>query len=259
MNRKPFNLVNSITIIGLPIALLALYLTINPVSSSTKNLGINLRSQSPIITDEFSNGLEFTVNGVATNNVYLNEIEIFNSGNVTIEKQDFFESQPIQLFFGEDCTILKSSIKAEPETFNKRVKYIVDDTKYLNILPTLINAGDSAIVKIITAKCKPKFEVNADISGIPKISQNWSTTEQINSWWKVAILLVVMSSGMYFSIIYLPNILKAPWYISTFSFAITMLVSVYIIQFLLVPKIRLVDQIPAMCREIYRNIGGGDF
>lgn len=58
-----------ITVVGFAFGIYAYF---NPLNADKKDLIIRPTIQSPIIKDEMTNGLEFTVNGIKTNNVYLN-------------------------------------------------------------------------------------------------------------------------------------------------------------------------------------------
>lgn len=239
-----------IPLIGILVGLATSILTYNyETSKDNKSLLINLRTQSPIVNDAISNGLEFTVNGIKTNNIYLNEVEIINVGRIPILESDFYKNIPIKIDFGSKCKILNlSKTNVSPKEFNSRSKFTFSGGS-ISFLPTLINPGDRMILKTITADCKPAFLTSSNIVGVPKILETWTIDGKVKVKWLYLIALIVIGASVFklsTFISYIPGIHQGVANLAkAFIFVIISLVVLNYAGF----NPEVVKQVPEICKD----------
>ncbi len=241
-----------ITVAGFAFGLYAYY---NPLNADKKDLIVRPTIQSPIIRDEITNGLEFTVNGIKTNNVYLNEVELVNSGTVPISKDDFYDSQPAIIDFGDKCEIVSASVDAKPDGFKRRISFSSKGGE-VKIEPTLINPGDSAILKVVTANCEPSFTALVDIEGISEISKNWTIEEYKRPVWLAVLLVTSLVAWLTFGTTILNKRSSLNENVKTLIVLFGAVIIFSSFNFFdKVPKA--VSQIPEICRDIYNKATSG--
>lgn len=231
--------------------LVAVYFGIVQISQnklSNKELLINLTVKSPLITKEITSDLDFSVNGIKANDVYYNEISMENTGGQSILKEDFYESNPISLYFGSSCNIVSLQTTSSPDNFKDRLE-VKKVNNHIEILPTLINRGDTTTIKVVTANCNPNMIIKGSINGISKISENWTVSEPKNSIVGILILVIIIAlilSG------YLSEVL--PRYLRYLVVIVFSAVSIILIINSNHSKSTFVNQIPSICKQFFSNL-----
>jgi len=116
------------------------------------------------VSESIKANIKILYDNKQVNDVYLLEINIFNSGNTSILEKEY--NTGITFDFGSNSKVLTASvIFADPADVNpkintKKSKVIVD--------PVLLNKGDSIILKVIATQVG-KITVEGRIIGVKKI------------------------------------------------------------------------------------------
>lgn len=117
------------------------------------------------IDSKFRNSIEVKFNGDKVDNLWLLIIKIVNSGNTPIEKKDFDTSLSIE--FNEGSQVLDAEVIS---TFPNNLQIEINHSSgKIEISPTLLNFGDNYSIRAMISGAKPKFILNARISGVKKL------------------------------------------------------------------------------------------
>lgn len=110
------------------------------------------------IQKSLGNKVEVTFEGKAVDELRLIIIKLWNSGNVTVKPDDFYE--PIVFSF-ENGHVLDSDIVEElPENINASVEY---NEWQVTLMPTFLNPKDSITIKILLDGTVGKINVKGRI------------------------------------------------------------------------------------------------
>ena len=130
-------------------------------------MGYNIKSLVPLLSigKEIGKDLVILYKGKKVEQVHLIEIDIINSGNVSIKSTDFY--RPISVNFGDDAQIFTCEItKSKPSDLNPKIQI---NNNNLVLEPLLLNGGDIISLKILVEKFK-EIVVEGRIIDINKIS-----------------------------------------------------------------------------------------
>lgn len=135
-----------------------------------KEISYEIASDMPLflIGDEEEKGnLEIQYEGKDIEQAYVGTIQIFNSGNMPIEVDDF--ASPISVYSSKAGQILTAKIvDREPDDLDVSID-IKDGEVVLN--PTLFNRGDALTLRIICTEPCAEMVAKGRIKGVKKIKK----------------------------------------------------------------------------------------
>lgn len=171
-------------IIGTIIAVITIVVTIVIYlkSRTRKSFSFRVISRTPLysISEDVKDDVEILYKGRKVEDVNLVQIEFLNSGNAPIEPKDYYN--PVSVSFDEKAQILTSEIaKVEPSSVQASVN---SDGKKAVLSQTLLNTGDSIIVKMLVDKLggTSKIKVDGRIAGVKEIQESiprFNTTDKL--------------------------------------------------------------------------------
>ena len=157
-------------IIGNIVAIIAVLVSLILFILSTKSKGFSyyIESANSVVRVEenVSDKVEVLYEGSKVENVNLIVVTIRNSGNLSIEKEDF--TRPVLFGFGWDAKVLSVSVvETEPPSFDP--SFLLNDNT-VELVPILLNGGDNFIVNFLVSDWDPDaFEVHGRIVGVKDI------------------------------------------------------------------------------------------
>jgi hypothetical protein len=96
-------------------------------------------------------------------------IKICNTGNVAIKSEDFDQSNPIELDFGQKSRLLDVEVLGtSPQNLRSRIKLSVDQ-RSIKLEPLLLNAKDYLKLKILISESSGFFKVYGRIIDVKDI------------------------------------------------------------------------------------------
>lgn len=158
-----FIITTILTILAIVIALGIFYF------QSNKALSYEIISISPLLSSSIPSEeqLQILYHGKNVQSPLITYIQIKNTGKVPIEKANFDGS--LILDMGEKTKLLSIfTTEKNPKSINFDYKINTDNSK-IEIMPTLLNPGDSVTLRIITSEDPPKPVLLGRIVGIKDI------------------------------------------------------------------------------------------
>jgi len=157
-----------------------------------KSLSYEIISLTPLLSieEEIKGDLQVLYHGNPVDQVHLIVIEIKNSGNTPIRKEDF--ERPVNFNFGEETEIFTAEITdTNPNDLEAFVN--IEDGRVV-LTPIMLNEEDTITVKMLISKFD---EINVDgrIIGVKKIEEH---EESSSIYFITSIIGMIMSFvGMY--------------------------------------------------------------
>jgi hypothetical protein len=168
------------------------------LSRQSKEVQIIVDSTSPLVSinPEASGHIQISYDGQLVTNVQLVQLRILNSGNQPIQTTDY--SRPITISFSPDDKILDMSIiNSEPSNIGMALSAL---TPYqANVLPVLLNSGDSVTIRFIVVETRTDpivnhLHVDGRIVGIQQI--NLTSLPDTQSKTNVTLMYMAIISGL---------------------------------------------------------------
>lgn len=165
---------NILTVVFAALAIIVMLILFR-YNRKKKMFSYKIISNSRILTSHNVPGkLEILFNGKPVKDAYLSYINLINSGNIEIKKEDFYE--PISINFGKDANILATEIVRGIQTV-----LVIEKGKII-VEPTLYNKNeDSMIMALIDNFKDEKIEIDGRITGA-EISEYKYKTMNPFSW-----------------------------------------------------------------------------
>ena len=158
--------------IGISITIIATIIAYSTLKKNAKK-ALSFKIVYPIPLLGYYKGikdkLQITYNGKEVNNVRLSTFQFVNTGNVTINKEDF--TQPLSIKFDNSVKIMNAEIiEAKPPTLKFAINF---DSKKINIIPEcdFLNSKDSFKIKVISENGFEKYELDYRIKDITEIKE----------------------------------------------------------------------------------------
>jgi len=154
---------NIVSIIAVLVSLILFIL-----STKRKGFSYYIESASAVVSVEakVADRVKVFLDGDLVENVHLIVMTIRNSGNQSIEQEDFENS--VNFDFGWDAKVLSVSVvETEPPSFDPR---FLPSLNTVELLPLLLNGGDNMTVNFLVSNWDPKdFGVHGRIKGVKDI------------------------------------------------------------------------------------------
>ncbi len=163
-------LVASIAAIIIPI----LY---NTFTREQRSFSYEIISFDKLITlpQDHLSGLTLQYKGMPVEEPYLTIVKMQNTGNVPIKKTEF--DKPISIKYKENVKVLEASITGkEPETIETSLSI---DTNQITLSPTLLNPGDSLIIRVLTTKTDKSLTVSGRIVGVNQLTKRLGANKSL--------------------------------------------------------------------------------
>lgn len=192
--RKKFIQNNWRWIIGICLSFLAVLIPawFSISQNKTKSLDIKINNITPLI-ENGSGDLEdivITYGGVKIDNPYSSVIEISNSGNLPIEKQDY--EKPIEITVGKNTNVIKANIS---ETIPKGISSNVTfDKNKILVHSALLNPEDKVVIDVLTGTGSPAFAASGRISGIKSVSVTGKSNKKTKIIMEVLLVISALIS-----------------------------------------------------------------
>lgn len=170
MKRKTLGLGEIVSII-LAVAGILTTIFVYMRERPTKSLQVMVVSNASLVSvkDEFRGRIQIIYEGKQIRDLSLIRVQLQNTGNVPIQKQDYDE--PIRLSISEQGQIINARI---PEVGPKNVKMnIVTTSPYqIELTKSLLNPGDWVILELVCANNdEGVFNVDGRIVGVHQIEK----------------------------------------------------------------------------------------
>lgn len=133
----------------------------------TKSLSFEIKSITPLITSQPSNIAELKIifKNKLIESPYLTMLSITNNGDIPIIKSDY--EGPLLISTSQPNVIKADITDRNPNNMDAKITW---DTEKILLAPTLLNAGDSITMQVLTSGNKPQFLTQGRILGIHKIT-----------------------------------------------------------------------------------------
>jgi len=157
-------------IIGNIVAIIAVLVSLILFIFRTKRKGFSyyIESASAVVSveEKVADQVEVSFGGNKVENVHLIVMTIRNSGNQSIQSEDFIN--PVNFGFGWDALILSSSIvETEPPSLDPIFNL---NSRTIELSPLLLNGGDNFTVNFLVSNWDPDaLEVHGRIVGVKDI------------------------------------------------------------------------------------------
>jgi hypothetical protein len=139
-----------------------------------------------LLNDELKSRVQVALDGKPVNDLSLAIIDIANTGNEPIQKDDF--DKPFTLKFGSEAEIISARILgAKPDDLDVHLSTNASD---VILQPLLLNKGDGMTIEVLTAESSTKISHSARIVGIPEVKS--SIKQPLSTWEKIFRLLLVI-------------------------------------------------------------------
>jgi hypothetical protein len=117
------------------------------------------------LDEELKSRVQVTVDGRLVDNVSLVIIDIMNTGNEPIKKDDF--DKPLSFFFGDNAEVISARVLgAKPDDICAQLSVMPAS---VSLDPLLLNKSDSMSIEIILTKSTKMISHTARIVGIPDV------------------------------------------------------------------------------------------
>jgi hypothetical protein len=157
--------------IGAILAIFTLVLTIviYVLQRNKKSLAYEIQVDTELLTvrESIAGKVQVLFDSKPVQNVRLVVMRIFNSGNIPITASDF--EQPLFFTFDENTLILIGEVvQTIPPTLRPSFRF--SDSEFI-LNPTLLNSGDTIVVRFLLSDYKQKIFANSRIMGVKDIKE----------------------------------------------------------------------------------------
>lgn len=134
-----------------------------------KQLSYDVLSNSSIMTgaEGILGQLEIKYNGEEVSELYVIEIKLVNNGNIAIKAEDIASNIAISV---EEGKVLSSEVTyVKPKDLVVKIESV--ETNKVILAPTLINAGDEFVIKLLVDDMFGEVQVGARIADVRSIER----------------------------------------------------------------------------------------
>jgi len=136
------------------------------------------------------NGIQISIDGITLEKPYLSIIQIKNSGDIPISKNDF--EKPIEISLNANASISKVNVfNIQPQEMPIDIAHTPNT---ISIMPMLLNPNDELSLSIVTSGAEPTFKIQSRIAGIQSIKIDGNTANKTSKLVTTIQLVIILVS-----------------------------------------------------------------